>query len=134
MTIKKYYVWYYESWDTPKKLAIFRNTEDFLDFVQITCNNRNYEIHDVEIEEADDVEDGNEVFDSFSEIFGEKMKKSYEDTLKDLSHYVHKKFFDKETEYLKTDNKDLQAESAGIWAAYEKIEKILKAERTKRKC
>lgn len=42
--MKKYYVWYKAAWDTPQRLQIFDNLEDFIDFITITCMNRGYEI------------------------------------------------------------------------------------------
>lgn len=52
MKNKKYYVYYYESkWDSPKKCEIFTDFRDFIDFVQISCINRDYEIYNIEIKE-----------------------------------------------------------------------------------
>lgn len=122
--MKKYYVWYKEEWDEPQRLAIFRELEDFIDFIAITCTNRNYEIYDVAIDEINDDEDGGDRYDDYEKEFGEKYVKAKGELNGIIEDFCYSLYKQSEKKFSETESLEDSAERAAAWNVYREIKSM----------
>lgn len=110
--MKKYYVWYTEAWDSPQRLSIFRNLEDFIDFIAITCTDRGYEISNVEVDnDADDCVE----YDDYEKKFGEQYVKEKTAVLGEILDYCYCLYRTSEKKYFETESLKDNARRAAAW-------------------
>lgn len=118
---KKYYVWYKEDWDKPQRLAIFRDLEDFIDFIAIICTNRCYDICDVATDEIDDDEDSGTGFDSYERKFGEQYVKAKGEVSKKVEDFCYNLYRQLERKFSEVESLEASAERAAAWNIYREI-------------
>lgn len=130
--MKKYYIWYNEGWGKPQRLATFTDREDCVDFIGITCNNRGYEIEDIDAEELDDedmeIEKSKTSLEKLAdEYHGVAFKLATREALEDVQKYCYNVYKNAENEFQANDyTVENDVRKAAAWNIYQKIGKDLK--------
>lgn len=118
--MKKFYIWYKENWLEPKRLAIFKDLDDFVDFISITCTNRGYEVYDISIDEIEEDDDADT--DDYEKKFCEQYVKAKQKIANQVKDFCYKIYRESEEKYVDTGTLDDNALRAAAWRMYENID------------